>query len=480
MNGSIIAVNITSEDLKLVEISQENGERRVRRLHHYRPGEENSESNYNVTDVIRELIRKDSPKTLKTVIVINSRDIDYRDFSFPFDSPKKVTKTIGFEISSEYPPSEHIVDHIKGVEREQGKNSFWVAITRKEMLRRRIKDVEDAGLHVVGITSDISTLGHYFHNEHEALVMEMGETQTLFALYIHGRPILVRDIPIGIRGTFEGSTHLNKGDLRVLTGEIKRTIHSFNARTGLNLNRVCVTGNILFQQENLRALKEDLGLDFINQIPREIGFSVDEQSDNLNIYASVLGATEWRRKDRSFNFLKDEFIKADPAAIVRGYLGWGKVIILSFLVTVFLSLWLNIMALEKRKAFLESSIRKTFTGAFPHVKRIVDEVKQAKNFLEARKFKSGEDNFSSETSILDALESISRAIPGNINFQIMSLFWERGKLDINGTTDSFKTVNKIQELLSGVENFSGVNISNAKNRSGGQDVEFKITIRIAG
>jgi len=110
----------------------------------------------------------------------------------------------------------------------------------------------------------------------------------------------------------------------------------------------------------------------------------------------------------------------------------------------------------------------------------VDEVKQARTLLEAKKTESADGGAFSSVSLLDVMERISSTLPKGINFQVVNLFWERGRLEIDGRTDSFKTVNAIQESLSKSRAFPEVTISNAKTRSDGQDVEFKITIRLAG
>ncbi len=306
MNGSLIALNMTSEDVKLAEINLTNGETRVRGLYHYRTGNENEKDDISFTEVIKKLFQEKKPKTYKTLLVINSQDIDYRDFSFPFDSKKKVTGAIGFEISSEYDPNDYIVDHIESITREPGTKAYLAAIAGKEILRKRIKEAEDAGLRIVGITSDISTLGNYVRDENEALVMEMGERLTLFTLFMHGVPILVRDIPIGIKEINKSSENLDNSELRPLMGEIKRTVHSFNAKTGLDLSRIYVSGNIFVQLEILKTLNEELEFDFIDQTPQERGFKCEKPRDDLNMYASVLGAAEWKNKDRSFNFFKDD------------------------------------------------------------------------------------------------------------------------------------------------------------------------------
>jgi Tfp pilus assembly protein PilN len=109
----------------------------------------------------------------------------------------------------------------------------------------------------------------------------------------------------------------------------------------------------------------------------------------------------------------------------------------------------------------------------------VDEVRQAKNFLAARKAEQVGDTFSKELSILDAMSRMSERVPKGTPFEISNLFWERGKLEMNAKTDSFKTVNAIQELLSGAKDFSDVNISNAKMRNDGQEVEFRLTLQLA-
>lgn len=480
MNGSLIALNMTSEDVKLAEINLTNGETRVRGLYHYRTGNENEKDDINFTEVIKKFFQEKKPKTLKTLLVINSQDIDYRDFSFPFDSKKKVTGAIGFEISSEYAPDDYIVDHIESITREPGTKAYLAAIAGKEILRKRIKEAEDAGLRIVGITSDISTLGNYVRDENEALVMEMGERLTLFTLFTHGVPVLVRDIPIGIKEINKGSENLDNSELRPLMGEIKRTVHSFNAKTGLDLSRIYVSGNILVQQEIIKTLNEELEFDFVDQTPQERGFKCEKPRDDLNMYASVLGAAEWKNRDRSFNFFKDDLVLTEPGVIRRSYLRWGSLILLSLLFTVLLSSWVEIIALENRKDFLDTRMKEIFTSTFPQAKRIVDEVRQAKNFLDTGRSESDGKTLSRETTILDVLKVISHTIPEETIFQIIDIRWERGRLEMNGKTDSFKTVNTIQELLTGSQSFSEVNISNAKIGSDGQDVEFKITVRLAG
>ncbi|MBW1802759.1 MAG: PilN domain-containing protein, partial [Deltaproteobacteria bacterium] len=155
------------------------------------------------------------------------------------------------------------------------------------------------------------------------------------------------------------------------------------------------------------------------------------------------------------------------------------VILVGFLIlAVLLSASLKMWTLEKRKAFLSGEIRHTFQKTFPQTRRIVDEIKQARNYLNARNAGMVEGNRAGEADLLDVIRTISTAIPDSTFFQIANLYWERGKMEISGKTDSFKTVNSIQEMLSGNRSFSSVTISNAKLSNEGQNVEFQISIRI--
>ncbi|MDD5206023.1 MAG: GspL/Epsl periplasmic domain-containing protein, partial [Desulfobacterales bacterium] len=213
--------------------------------------------------------------------------------------------------------------------------------------------------------------------------------------------------------------------------------------------------------------------------PSSREFKIIDDRDDLNTFASLLGTARWKKNKMTFDFYREELGVANPTTSGWTALRWGAMVLICFLLAFFFSSWLKIFTLQKRDLFLRSETRKVFSEAFPHATKIVDEVRQARTFLDARKSESVSTPLSS-FSVLGLLDSISQVIPREVHFQIVNLFWERGRLEIDGRTDSFKTVNVIQELLSTSRDFPEVTISNAKTRSDGQDVDFKITIRIAG
>jgi Tfp pilus assembly protein PilN len=475
MNGSLIALTITPEDLKYAEVNAFRGQSVIRSCHHRSFFRADTEA----AGLIQKIIQVEKPLTSRALLIISSRDIAYREFLFPFSSPKKVGSAIRFEISSEYPPEDFIIDYVESIPREPGKKAFVAAVAKREIVLKRVKAAGEAGLHIVGITSDLSTLGKYFMDEAEALIMDTGESHTLFSLFVNGVPLFVRDIPIGTSQIREELKKSEDRTLRSLSGEIKRTVLSFDTKVGRTLKKVYISGNILLEPIIYEALKKNSDIEFLEEKPQGSGIQTAELGQPANAFASVLGAAWWKR-GKSFNFFKEEFAESEPDATAQSYFRWATILAAAVFFAFLSSSLFNLFALEKREVFLTKELRKTYTEAFPDSRRIVDEVKQARNALNARLSDFGGSNPSVKTSFLDILETLSRAIPKRTKFEIMNLFWEKGKVEIGGRTDSFKSVNAIQEMLTKAGHFTDVTISNAKSRDDGQVVEFTLTIRFEG
>ncbi len=480
MNSTLFAIQITDYDLKLVRIRKENNYFYASDLVHEQLGKDAEREGgavpLELPEDIRREIHEHKPQAL---LVLNSQDLDYQDFSFPFESHRKVRNAIDFELSADYPEDEYAHDYVKAMGREPGYHGFISAVAVRSTLIYRIRAAEEAGFRVTGVTSDVSTLGAAFRDEDEALIMDTGERHTLFALYRLGVPVLLRKIPIGLHAL---AGRAGSGGLAQLTAEIKRTIHSFNARSGLDLDRLYVTGNLLLMEEACDGLRQKVStqIEFRPAHDFEVRVEENPRSPDVNVFAALLGSAFWKRKDGSFNFLKEEFAAGKAGLSSSSLLRWGSMFAAVFVLLLLLSHGLDLAALRARNDFLRSEIRSTFTSAFPRVTRVVDELRQARTFLDRERAAVTGGDVEGSVSLLQALRDISTAIPEEIPFEIVSLFWETGKMEIYARTDSFKTVNSVQEFLEGSDRISQAAISNARHREEGQDVEFRLTVRLEG
>ena len=484
MNGTLFAIQVSDDDLKVLRVRRENGSSLASPIHHARFTErEEQTGNAGARERLASFMEEIQEERPPALIVLNSQDLDYLDFSFPFEAERKVRNAIEFELSTNYPPEGYIHDHVKSMGREAGYHAYITAVVPRSILTGRIRTVEGAGFRVLGVTSDVSTLGAVFREEEEALVMDTGEQHTLFALYRQGVPVLLRKIPIGMRSMQRDPGSGGAAGLAQLGAEIKRTIHSFNSKLGLELDRLYVTGNLPLHEGSLEALKQQARTEIVLKPLSEYSIPVEEPPDSAdpNVFAPVIGSVFWRRKNGFFNFLKDAFAREEESTVsLRRALRWGWGFVGAFLLILSLSYVLDLIALRERHEFLKSEIRSTFTSAFPQVNRIQDEVKQARNLLNAEQSALAGGNPAGNASLISALRTISVTIPENVPFQIVSLFWETGKIEIYARTDTFKTVNAVQELLAGSKDIAQATISNARHREEGQDVEFKLSIRLAG
>jgi Tfp pilus assembly protein PilN len=484
MNGALIAVSITDLELRAAEFETKEGSPVMRNSIRIKAGEDGQPTgSFNISRPLRSFVDKLQSETRTAVLVLSSQDLFFHEFSFPFNNPRKIQNAITFELSSDDSNDDFILDHVKSVNREPGFFNFIAAQAVRKKLKEKVRQIEAAGLNIIGITADISTLGLYFQEEDEALVMETGQGYTLFVLYNQGIPVILRTIPIGLNSLGEsGQDPERNNQLTRIEGEIKRTVHSFNTKTGLQIGRIWITGAIPSRDRSIEVLKKRLNLEFSLRLPADAGIRIDDtllKEKDMNIFSSLLGATLIKRKNGSFDFMKEEFLGAASNLGPGAYLRRSAMVLVLFLLIYILSSALDLAVLNRRHDFLSSEIRQTFLSAFPNVSRIEDEVKQARNLLSAQQpGGTALANLNGRHHLIDVMHLMSTTIPSSIYFQIISIFWETGKMEIQGRTDSFKTVNTIQKLLTSNRNFTEVSISNARHREDSSNVEFKITIRL--
>jgi len=180
-----------------------------------------------------------------------------------FTSSKKIAEAIKFEIADEFPLAQHIVHSIESFSIEPGKKSFLVGIVERELLQKRVREAGEAGLNIIGITNDVSTLGNYFIDENEVLVMEAGQDGFFPSLFSEIADLGAGD-PIGLK-IFWRRRGIQAETLRPLASEIKRTILSFSAKSHFDLNKIYLSGSFVTHRNLVQILNEATELHFIDQ-----------------------------------------------------------------------------------------------------------------------------------------------------------------------------------------------------------------------
>ena len=145
--------------------------------------------------------------------------------------------------------------------------------------------------------------------------------------------------------------------------------------------------------------------------------------------------------------------------------------------------WFNVFLdsyfMGKRLDRLNHQIRGIFTSTFPEVKNIVDPVQQMKiKIQEAKKNALLPGETEKQIKAIDILNTISKAIPKDVDVTLKRFVMGSESVNISGDTDSFNSVDNIKNKLEQAENFKKIVISAANIDKSDKRVRFKLKVSL--
>ena len=146
------------------------------------------------------------------------------------------------------------------------------------------------------------------------------------------------------------------------------------------------------------------------------------------------------------------------------------------------TVWMETSAKESELNILRGRVKSAFVEALPEVTNIVDEVNQLSTRvkeLEERATALGS-ILDRELSPLSLLKELSDRIPQDIKVELRDFQAEPGRLRLEGSTDSFDSIDKVKAQLEGYERFASVAVTDAKAGVTADVVIFKMTILYDG
>ncbi len=142
----------------------------------------------------------------------------------------------------------------------------------------------------------------------------------------------------------------------------------------------------------------------------------------------------------------------------------------------------SVAATRYDQALLEDvnqEITQTFKAALPEVQRIVNPVLQMRTRLaELKKEAPQFDQSGRSRRVVDILRAISERISANLSVNMSQVVIGTDNVILSGDTDTFNTVNTVQQRLEQDPAFTSVSISSANQQKSGNRVNFKLRIQL--
>jgi general secretion pathway protein L len=180
------------------------------------------------------------------------------------------------------------------------------------------------------------------------------------------------------------------------------------------------------------------------------------------------------------NFLKDEFaFRTEISGIRRKmiYVGVFLCVILSLFVFEGVSRY---TAKKQRYGELNEEVIRVFKKTFPEAKQTHGARQQMKTkILELERDSQALASLGgAPVTAIDLIREVTERMPSGVEVDVETFFFDAEKVRLNGRTDSFESVDRIQKALQEFDLFENVSLSNAKVDAKDNKVDFRLSISL--
>jgi len=273
--------------------------------------------------------------------------------------------------------------------------------------------------------------------------------------------------------------------LKIFCDKIKSTLHSFKSLNGKELSpeKIFFTG-----AGALYPGTDDLLSRFMDMPASQLHISGDKRVnmdrgisrvwDSALMDNALALVLRDNRKNRGFNFRKDEF------EIKNRYEGLKKEIIKIALSIIIVLMFLGInqgvdyFYLNNSYQELKQKEMELFAQIFPGVKDIkTSPLQMAKSkMIEIKNAVVVLPAMQSDQKVIDILKEISERLPSSIDVLFSNLMVDAETVRISGDTDTYNTVDNIRSSLEKSDYFRVVDLLDSQADKSGARIEFELKL----
>jgi type II secretory pathway component PulL len=412
-------------------------------------------------------------------------EISYRNIRVPFKGQKKIKKILPYELEPTlpFPVEDLIVDfiHLEIPDPKNDKNLI-TATVEKSKLQSFLDtlaafDIEPEIITVGGYPTAFS-LANFLDSHKNWLFIDIDNNKSTIFIILSGRICLIRSFAI--------HSAARSYKIKSLCGNIRRTLYALEKILGLDFEpdggfiTGCGIDDLGFDKDMEQALGfpiERVNLlqfaDILKQQPPPPSWIPFLMDNALSLALMEIEGT------KGFNFRKGPFaLKKFWEENKKNLIQTGVFFVLALLLGWF-NVFLDSYFMEKRLARLNHQITGIFTSTFPEVKKIVDPVEQMKQKMqEARKNALLPGDTEKQIRAIDILNTISSAIPKDMDVILTRFVMGSESINISGDTDSFNSVDNLKSKLEQADIFKKIIISAANIDKSDKRVRFKLKVNL--
>ncbi|HVN88687.1 MAG TPA: type II secretion system protein GspL [Candidatus Binataceae bacterium] len=442
-----------------------------------RAGEETT-----LSEAIARIVAKAGPSDV-VVSALPGEFVAQRLLTLPFTDRRKLQQTVPYALEEHLPFAvDDAAVAFARVGREDSNSLIVAAFARREELQRHLEMLGRAGLDPKVVTLSSLALAGFLARSRNGrrgshLVVELDEVSTsLVLLDTGGRPRAMRTISRGL-DLREGPDG-NSGSANAIIGAIRQTLlaHTTDDETPDLVLAGPASAIPNVQQELSAALEvpvRDLG---------EFDYSAlihgarPQQKKFTGCFALLLGEAPVAPLEL-LNFRTGEFTyrgKMGGLGPLRTTVGLGIGLIVAVLLHFSLTLAINARKLH----VIDSEIVRLSTPALGNPNPATARADLQAKLTEMTKRLQLLGGNLGHGSPLDVMVELSRAIPANVPIQASSVEIDENGVRIDGSVDSFATVENIKRSLERDGTFSAISVEHAGAGSDSSKVEFRLTAQL--